>query len=198
MAAKKQTNQQALLDKMAGHTDVAVGASNSGLAEISALAKAQYEAAMNVAELEDALKEAKKTLRRISEEDLPQAMEQVGVLDFTTSDGLAITLKPDVQCSIPAPRREEAYEWLISNGFGGIIKSDLELMFDREERAKAEKLAEQLTKKGYTVTLNSSIHAQTLKAFVKERMADTEAELEFPLDLFGARPYKVATVKPRK
>lgn len=198
MAAKKKPTQvQNLMDQMAG-VAAEVKSSDGALARISEIAKTQFEQMVEVARLEDALKEAKKVLFTISTVDLPEAMKEAGIEEFTTTDGLEIKTKPDVQCGIPAPRREEAYEWLIKHDFGGIIKSDLELLFDREERKKAEKLAADLTKKGYTVTLNNSIHAQTLKAFVKERMADTESGIEFPLDLFGVFPYTVATVKPKK
>lgn len=195
--AKKKTNEQSLLDSMAGHT-ADVSASNASLAEVSALAKQQWEAALEVARLEDALKVAKQNLRRISEEDLPEAMKQCGVKKFVTDDDLEIDLKEEITVGIAAPRREEAYQWLVDHDYGGIIKSDLELLFNREDRAKAEKLAESLRKKGYDVTMNSAIHPQTLKAFVKERIADTESDVEFPLELFGARPYNVAKVKPRK
>ena len=195
--AKKKTNEQSLLDSMAGHT-ADVSASNASLAEVSALAKQQWEAALEVARLEDALKVAKQNLRRISEEDLPEAMKQCGVKKFVTDDDLEIDLKEEITVGIPAPRREEAYQWLVEHEFGGIIKSELELLFNREEQAKAEKLAESLRKKGFDVTMNNAIHPQTLKAFVKERIADTESAVEFPLELFGARPYNVAKVKPRK
>lgn len=194
--AKKKTAEQSLLDSMAGHTGE-VSVSNDSLAEVSALAKAQYDAALTVARLEDELKAAKADLRRISEEDLPEAMKACGVKKFTTVDDLDIELKEEITVGIPAPRREEAYQWLVQHEFGGLIKSELELPFNREERAKAEKLAEQLRKKGYEVEMSSSIHPQTLKAFVKERLADTESGIEFPLELFGARPYNVAKVKPR-
>lgn len=195
--AKKPTQKQSLLDSMAGVTG-AVKTGDNAIARVSEIAQAQFAAAVHVAELEDELKKAKQNLDLISTVDLPEAMREAGLEKFTTTDGLEIAVKPDVKCGIPAPRREEAYEWLVQNGFGGLIKSDIDVMFDREQRKKAEKLAEQLRSKGYEVTFNQSVHAQTLKAFVKERMADTESDIEFPLDLFGAFPYTVATVKPTK
>ena len=45
---------------------------------------------------------------------------------------------------------------------------------------------------GLTVKFNESVHAQTMKAFLKEQIAKGS---DIPLDLFGARPVWVATVK---
>ena len=103
--AKKKTNEQSLLDSMAGHT-ADVSASNASLAEVSALAKQQWEAALEVARLEDALKVAKQNLRRISEEDLPEAMKQCGVKKFVTDDDLEIDLKEEITVGIAAPVRK--------------------------------------------------------------------------------------------
>lgn len=195
--AKKPTNKQALLDSMAGVTGE-MQTSDGSIARVSAIAKAQFDAAVRVAELEDELKAAKADLFKISTTDLPEAMKEAGLEKFTTTDGLEIAVTPDVQCGIPATRREEAYEWLAEHGFGGIIKSDVDVIFGRDEREKALKLVEQLRKKGLDVTFNQSVHAQTLKSFVKERMADTESDVELPLDLFGVFPFDKATVKPSK
>lgn len=197
MAAKKTTKKQNLLDAMAGVTGE-MATSDSAIATVSKIAKTQFDAAVRVAELEDLLKKAKDELFQISTVDLPEAMKEAGLEKFTSTDGLEISVSKDVQCGIPAARREEAYEWLAKNGFDGIIKSDLDVVFGRGERAKAEKLLEQLRKKGLEVTFNQNIHAQTLKSFVKERMADTEAKVEFPLKLFGVFPFDKATVKPTK
>jgi hypothetical protein len=198
MATKKK-KEAALIDMMGEHAGgVKVGASNESLAQMSALAQAQWEAAVKVAKAEDELDVAKKAFKQISETDLPEAMKVCGLKEFVTSSDLKITLKEDVNVGIAAPRREEAYSWLTDHDFGGLIKSDLSLHFSKDDLKKATKLAEQLTAKGFEVDLTQNIHYQTLKAFVKERMADTEADYEFPLELFGARTYQVASVKPRK
>lgn len=197
--AKKTKKTDALIDMMGEHASgVQVSASNEGLALISSLAQAQYDAALEVARLEDELSSAKEQLRIVAEVDLPEAMKECGVKDFTTTAGLTVKLKEDVNVGIAAPRREEAYQWLIDHEFGGLIKSQLGMSFDRDHLSDAVKLAEKLKKQGYEIDMSQSVHYQTLKAFVKERMADTDSELVFPLDLFGARPFQVAVVKPRK
>lgn len=197
MAKKKATVEQSLIDSMAG-VAAEVGASDDAIASIAKLAKAQYDAALEVARLTDALKVAGDNLRKIAETDLPEAMRAAGMESFKTTDGLQIEVKPDVKVAIPKAREEEAYAWLREHDFDGLIKSNVGVTFDREEVKKAQKLVDQLNKKGFNVAFNQGIHYQTLKAFVKERMADTESDIKFPLDLFGAFPYTVAVVKPTK
>lgn len=198
MAAKKKpTAKESLLDKMAG-VAAEVGASDETLKSISALAKAQFDQAVRVADLQDQLKTANELLTKISTIDLPEAMRAAGMESFKTTDGLEINVKGEVKVGIPDTRKEEAYKWLRDNGYGGLIKADVDVTFGRDEVKKADKLIEQLTKKGYSVTFNQGVHYQTLRSFVKERMEDTESKTPFPLDLFGAFPYTVATVKPTK
>lgn len=202
MAAKKRNaNESALLEMMGDHAEKPVAVTNEGLALVSSLIKLQFDQELKVAQLEDDLKEAKKRLSQTSEVDLPEAMKQCGVKSFVTEDNLEVELKEDVNVGISEANREPAYHWLKSHEFDGLIKSDLAMHFDKDQLEKADKLVEALRKKGYEVEVKQSIHYQTLKAFVKEQLADGERYTQddpFPMDLFGARPYQVAKVKPRK
>lgn len=173
-------------------------ASDSALALVSSLAAIQLERERDVADAEDALNAAKDALRQVKEVDLPEAMKEAGVKTFTTVDGAVVTCKNEVQVNITEANKPAAFQWLIDNGFGGLLKLDVEIHFDRGDRDKAEKLAAQLSKKGIDTVVKQNVHPQTLKSFAKERIADTESEIVFPLDLFGARPYSVSSIKPGK
>ncbi len=173
-------------------------ASDSALALVSSLAAIQLERERDVADAEDALSAAKDALRQVKEVDLPEAMKEAGVKTFTTVDGAVVTCKNEVQVNITEANRPAAFQWLIDNGFGGLLKLDVEIHFDRGDRDKAEKLAAQLSKKGIDTVVKQNVHPQTLKSFAKERIADTESDIVFPLDLFGARPYSVSSIKPGK
>jgi len=200
MAAKKAVTKGAvnLLDQMAAAAADETVQSNVALTEVANLATRQMEQIARVERIEQQLKDEKAVLRQMETVDLPEAMKACGLKTFTTVDDLVIEVKADVQCGIPAPRRQEAYEWLVKNGFEGLLKSSIELTFDRDHLKDAQKIAAELTKKGFTPEFIQSVHAQTLKAFVKERMADTESKVKLPLDLFGVFPYDVAVVKKAK
>lgn len=171
--------------------------SDDALARIARIASQQLAAELLVAEIEDKLATAKKTLRSISETDLPQAMAEAGIKTFTTQDEYIITVKDEVSCSIPAARAADAFQWLDKNGFGGLIKTDVITKFNRDQRKEADKIAKLIGKQGFDANIKQYVHPQTLKSFIMERLEDT-AGPAVPLDLFGAFPYNVAVIKPTK
>lgn len=162
------------------------------VSEISLLARQLVGAEKEVERAEDILKRAKEDARRLREEALPSAMDEAGVKELTLESGEKITVTTEVYCSIPVAKREEAFAWLESNNFGGLIKSDVSVAFDRGDKSKAEALVQRLVAEGLTPEMSTTVHPQTLKAFVKEQLAKGA---NVPLDLFGARPVNTARVK---
>ena len=71
---------------------------------------AQKEA--DVAALEEKLKDAKKALLRLTDEELPLLMTEMGVSSFKLSDGSQVEIKKIYGASIPVASREEAFAWL--------------------------------------------------------------------------------------
>lgn len=161
------------------------------LSEISQLARLLVDYDREVEAAEEALRKVKENARRVREEALPSAMESVGLTTIKLASGEKVEVKPEVYCSIPVDGREKAYRWLEDNGFGSLIKTEVSMSFGRNERERAQKLAASLMEQGYPAEMAMSVHAQTLKAIIKEQL---EAAKPIPLDLFGARPVSVAKV----
>jgi len=160
--------------------------------DLSALANALIDADTEVDRAEKALKDKKEAARRLREEALPAAMQEVGLTKVTLDSGRVISIGQEVYASIPAANKPAAYAWLESHDFGGLIKTQVSTEFGRGEMDEAKKLEQELREKGLSCSLDRSIHAQTLKAFIKEQLAQGK---ELPLDLFGAMPVWVAKVK---
>lgn len=165
------------------------------LKEIVALAERQVKLEAEVLTLENSLKDMNEQLRIVSEEDLPSAMKEAGLAKFTLDSGQEISIKPDYRVSIPAARREEAFEWLEGKGFGGLIKTVVGASFGKGELEKAQKLATDLVKKKFQVAIVRDVHWQTLKAFVAEQTLKLEP---VPFDLFGVTPINKAKITPAK
>ena len=163
----------------------------NALGEISALARMLVDYDREVDEAEAKLKELKEHARRVREESLPGAMEQLGLKELRLASGERIEIKQDVYASIPKDGQGAAFEWLEGNGFGGLIKTEVSVSFGRDERLAARELAETLVAQGLVADVSSSVHVQTLKAFLREQLAEARP---IPLDLFGARPVSVAKV----
>jgi hypothetical protein len=172
--------------------DLEISISNNALTQIANLAKRQQEAERAVLDKENELKEAEAELKLVQEDLLPSAMAEAGMKAFTLDNGAKITIKDDVAVSVPADKKSEAYAWLRTNDFGDLIKNTVAIDFGRGEDEKAEHLKEHCQEQGISYSDKESVHAQTLKAFIKEQMANGK---DIPLELFGAFPYSKAVIK---
>jgi hypothetical protein len=162
------------------------------LAEISQLARALLEADRAVMLADEELKQRKEAARILREESLPMALLELGLREVRLESGEKISIKQDVFAAIPAARREEAFNWLEAHGFGGLIKTAVALRFSKGELEQAQDLYEDLLADGFAPELTREVHAQTLKAFLREQLE--AATVELPLELFGANPIWVAKI----
>lgn len=166
------------------------------LGEVQHLARILVDYDRDIEAAEEKLKALKENARRVREEALPNAMAEVGLDKVVLQSGEAITVKRDVYLSIPSDGKTKAYGWLEENGHGALIKTEVSVAFGKEQREAALTFQRDCEAQGLTADVNVTVHAQTLKAFAREQL---EAGKPFPLDLFGARPVSIATVKlPKK
>jgi len=141
--------------------------------------------------------------RAISEEDIPELLAELELAGITLEDGSKVAVKSEVYASISEDRKDRAFEWLEKNGFGDIIRTSIALSFAPADSELCGKVFDLLAKRkdlakaGIVPELSRGVHAGTLKAFLRERLeAGTPKDL--PLDLFAARPVKVAKItKPK-
>ncbi len=150
-------------------------ATDDDKAKVSKLALQIKELELEVEKLENDLSEKKSELRRVEENDLPEAMDAIGMSEFKLTDGSKISVKPYYTASIPLDKREDAYQWLEEKGHGSIIKTEVSVSFGKGQMEIAKEF--QQFARGFNVEpvdpeLSRSVHAQTLKAFVKESIED--------------------------
>jgi hypothetical protein len=159
----------------------------SDLKRVIQLANLMVEQRQRVDALKTDLEKATADLRAIETVDLPELMREVGMKSVTLDDGSMIDLVDEVDCGITEAKRPEAHKWLIENGFGGLIKTEVVVAFGRGEHEAALKCAEEV---GGTAV--ERVHPATLKSFVKEQLAAGRA---VPFDTFGVYPYSKAKLK---
>ena len=136
-------------------------------------------------EIEDAelnLKALKAEKHRLSVENIPGLMDEMGVARLDV-DGVSVSRKMIVHASIPQDRKEEAFAWLRENGLDDIIKNDVTCSFGKGEDNVAGDVVGILQEKGFDPKTKTHVHPSTLKAFVKERIVDGKP---IDLDMFGA------------
>ena len=165
-----------------------------GLSTLARLMVAQED---DVENTEALLTQKKAVLERLKRIDLPEAMRELGLSQITLDEtGEVITVHDDVSASIPEKHRVEAFAWLIKRGYDGIIRTKVSIEYSRGDHDKAIVDAQTISQTLLRPTaLDETIHPQTLRAFVRERM---EAGDAIPMELFGIHPYSEAKVKRKK
>lgn len=157
------------------------------LDKMAKLAQQQLDAehAVELAELD--LKEKKEALRKLSEEVVPEAMEQLGLAKITTATGLEVEVQDVIRASISAANTPKAMAWLREHEHGKLIKTELVVMpaDDKERAALDKKLAK------HTVKAKEGVHNQTLRAWVREML---ETGASFPQKLFGVHRQVVSKI----
>lgn len=162
------------------------------LSKIRALAARMQHAQQVVAQREAELKEAKAALRQIQEIDLPEAMAEVGMTDFTLDSGEKVRIKDVISASIPEANAQAAFDWLEEHNLGDLIKHNFVVPLGRGERERALELLQFLNERGIACTNKASVHPQTLSATVREQKAKG---VIFPEDIFKIYEGKKAEIK---
>ena len=140
---------------------------------------------------EQAAKDAKKEYQRITRELIPAEMEAMG-LERVDVDGNSISLNQFVYASIPASRKEEAFNFLRSVGEDDIIKNEVTVQFGKGQDNRAGAFFDDCLNQGYDPAQKQSVHPMTLKGWVKERL---QAGEEIDLEMFGAYVGTEAKIK---
>jgi len=160
------------------------------------VAQRQLDAEKAVEDATEALKTAKENLRRISEEELPNLMDELGFEEFRLGSGLYVTLDTGVHSTITEANNEKAMAWLREHNHGKIIKSLVAVSVKGDaDRTLALKA---LTAAGFakgSIASKDTVHHMTLGKFVRDTMkAGVE---DIPFDLFSITPYRVTKIKEK-
>ncbi len=164
---------------------------SEALARVAALSRILIEREARVSTLEAELSQAKRDVLKTKREDLPELLREFGLSEIKLTDGSKVTIKEDVEARITEENKERALAWLVEHEASGLIKTNVDVKFNRGDRAAAIALAQQLSRTFDSVEVAESVHPQTLKAFVREQMAAGRA---VPFDLFSISPFSFASV----
>ena len=128
------------------------------------------------------LKEVQNKYKKVSEEDIPSMLSELGLSEITMNDGSKISTSQYYSTRITPDKQEEAFDWLNNNGHGDIIKNTVTVSFGREENDSALKLADELAGQGLDPTQKKWVEPMTLKAFVREQVENGN---DLPLETFN-------------
>jgi hypothetical protein len=159
--------------------------------QLSQLVRNLRTVEVDIDNAEEHLKSLKQEKHKLSVENIPALMDEMGI-ERLDVDGMTVERKMIVAASIPVANREQAFDWLRSNGLDDIIKNDVTCSFGKGEDNRAGDVIGILEERGFAPTTKTHVHPSTLKAFVKERITDGKP---IDLDLFGAFISNTAVLK---
>ena len=132
---------------------------------------------------EEELKKLKDVETTLSEQTIPNLMQQAGVELIKLEGGVSVEVKPFYSARIPASKSEEAFQWLRDNGHGDLIKNQVSLEFGMKQDNEAKSIVEELKSKGLPVKQKTTVHPSSLRGFVREQIQDLGKDV--PAELFG-------------
>jgi hypothetical protein len=150
--------------------------------QLSDLVRSLRNVETQIADAENHLKALKQEKHKLSVENIPALMDEMGV-ERLDVDGLTVERKMMVHASIPQDRKDEAFAWLRENNLDDIIKNDITCSFGKGEDNMAGDVVGMLQERGFDPKTKTHVHPSTLKAFVKERVTEGKP---IDLDMFGA------------
>jgi hypothetical protein len=135
-----------------------------------------------ISNAEEQVKKLKEAETLLSEQTIPNLMQQAGIRELKLEDGSAVSIKPSYYASIKTEHTQAAFQWLRENGFSDLIKNKVTLSFGSNEDEEALNVLNQFQQKGYNVEQAQKVESMTLKTFVKEQIQEGKS---VPVDLFG-------------
>lgn len=166
---------------------------------VSEMVRLRNAAEQRVLQAQEELKRQEQSLRKIECEDIPELMRGAGLESVTTSDGTVVKIVDEIACGISEDRRPAAHQWLREHDCGGVIRSEVVVVFGRDELGEKDDFYLACVREHGVdnVVQKESVHYQTLKALLKElrSKAAEQPAMTPPGDLFGIVPYSIAKCK---
>lgn len=152
-----------------------------GASRLSNLIRQRLSIDEEIETAEKYLKDLKYKASKISTEDIPMLMEEMGVESLEV-DGHKIKVAPFVHARIPDDKKADAFSFLRSIGEGDIIKNEVTVGFSSGQDNEAGAFVADLHDRGMEPAQKTYVHSSTLRAWVKNRVTSGQ-ELDF--DTFG-------------
>lgn len=165
------------------------------LKQITDLANRQIVLEAEIENLETQVSRKKEELFNLSTIKLPDAMNLIGLQDFSLKNGAKVMIKPFYSGKISDENKNKAFAWLRAEGHDSIIKRVINVALGKGDDKIATMISKYLLSKKVVYEDKESVHPQTLKSFIKEQMTGGKP---FPAPLFGAYAGKVTKIEAPK
>lgn len=182
----------------AGNVEV----SDDGVKSLTELCESLQSLERKQEEVEAYLKDLKATIDDLSTNKIPDKLLELGVTELKLANGAKVyTSKKYIASIAKDPEKsKEAFNWLIKNGHGAIIKKQIVIPYTFEDSngtvpENIKVAIDALKALELSFIDDGTIAWQTLRAFVKEQLESGEDVENFPKDLFNVYIQNVTKIK---
>jgi len=147
---------------------------------IVSLANEMKDKERKIAELKRQLEHEELLFERISSQEMPMLMSEIGLRKFILEDGTEIHIQPVFKINTPKDKMEAIDQWLENNGHGGMVKTNINISNLRKE--DIETLKALFAEYNIKPEVIKSINWQTLNAWGREMEREG---MVIPEDLFS-------------
>lgn len=162
------------------------------LTSLARLAEALRIAVAHQADIEAQLDAAKGRVTELCEKQIPELMDSIGIIEFKLKNGAVLTVKQHLHVSLPKAMKEAAHDWLVKQGFGGLLKHTVEVSFALKDFERAKTLAANLRSDFENVKIERWVEPPTLKAWVADQLKEGKP---VPKDLITVHQPRTAEFK---
>jgi len=159
-------NKKDDLDFLMDNAKSDLGFKKADLSDHAVLIDTRYKLAKEIADLEEEVKKKQAQYRYFDEQEIPNFLRNCGMSSLTLADGRKVSYKDEIGVSINKEFEREFYKFLEARGESDIIK--LSFDFPRLDPARQKALEEAIRTVQDDYAKKESVHAQTLKKYVKD------------------------------
>lgn len=142
----------------------------------------------SIGDIEEALKQRKKVLFNIRQIQIPEIMREFGLESITTLQGKKIEIKGDISVSVK--NQERLFWYLRENDAGDLVKN--QVIVDVSNEGERQEILELLERTACSFEAKESVHASTLKKYVKDCL---EKGQKIPEDIVSTFEYQFSKIK---
>ena len=179
MSAEVDMNNTIDIQKVSG---AFMKASDEQVNKISAKCVELQEKEKEITIIEEQLKKAKKDALFLSEETIPNLLQEAGVTSLDLANGTSVKITPFYGARISKDRQEEAFKYLRDNNHADLIRNNVGVSFTAGDDARAQQVLELLKEAGHRPVQKQEVNAMQLKQWAREQI---EEGIAIPQDLFS-------------
>ena len=150
---------------------------------VSTKCKDQLRLEREIHELDTVLKEKKKELNQIAQQDIPAILADVGLSSVTLDNGFKVTIKSDINVTVKD--HDNWMNFIKARGEDDIVKDILAIEKPDDD------LVLQLVSNGYEVERSRKVHHATQKKYIKGLL---EEGINIPEELVKVFEYNVTKI----